>query len=247
MAKIYEALENSQGKLRVLNKLPEVAPPRPPMISPSSKFTQSVMEEEIRLYQNLEALLPDTTKKIIQFIGSREGEGTSTIVRDFAEVSATKFGRMVLILDADQHHPSQHLFFHVVSERGWQEVARENGPIETALHQFGETRLFISPSSEYSASHPHIYDSLLIDVFWKKLRQRFDLILIDSPPATLSGDGLVISSKVDGVVLVVEAEKTRWPVVENVRDRIKSSGGNILGIVLNKRRYHVPEWIYKRL
>ena len=72
-------------------------------------------------------------------------------------------------------------------------------------------------------------------------------ILVDSPPATTSTDGLAISSKVDGVVLVVEAEKTRWPVAETVRDRIKSSGGNILGIVLNKRRYYIPEWIYKKL
>ncbi len=247
MAKIYEALENSRGKLKVLDKLPGVVPVRTPMFSPPSKFTQSVTEEEIRLYQNLEALFPDPRKKVIQFIGSREGEGTSTVVREFARVSATKFGKSVLLLDADQHHPSQHLFFHIVPERGWQEVARENGPIEKALHQFGETRLFISPSSEYSASHPHIYDSLLIDLFWKKLRQRFDLILIDSPPATLSADGLAISSKADGIVLVVEAEKTRWPVVENVRDRIKSSGGNILGIVLNKRRFYIPDFIYKRL
>jgi Mrp family chromosome partitioning ATPase len=52
---------------------------------------------------------------------------------------------------------------------------------------------------------------------------------------------------VDGVVLVVEAEKTRWPVAETVRDKIKNSGGNILGIVLNKRRYYIPDWIYNKL
>jgi Mrp family chromosome partitioning ATPase len=124
---------------------------------------------------------------------------------------------------------------------------RDNGPIEKALHQYGETRLFISPSSQNFVSNPPIYNSLLLDVFWKKLKQRFDLILVDSPPATTSTDGLAISSKVDGVILVVEAEKTRWPVAENVRDRIKRSGGNILGIVLNKRRFYIPDFIYKRL
>jgi capsular exopolysaccharide synthesis family protein len=205
------------------------------------------MEGEGRLYQNLEALLPDTTKKIIQFIGSREGEGTSTVVREFARVSASKFGKLVLLLDADQYHPTQHLFFNIQLGRGWQEVVRDNGPIEKALYQIGESRLFISPSSQNFASNPQIYNSLLIDVFWKKLRQRFDLILVDSPPVTTSTDGLAISSKVDGIVLVVEAEKTRWPVAENVRDRIKRSGGNILGIILNKRRYYIPESIYRRL
>ena len=245
MAKIYEALENA--KIEVLKGSPEISPSRPSVRSSSSKFSELVVEKEIRVYQNLAAVISDSTKKVVQFIGSREGEGTSTVVREFARVSATKFGKSVLLLDADQHHPSQQRFFHIAAECGWQEVVRDNGPIEKAFHQYGETRLFISPSSQNFASNPQIYNSLLLDVFWKKLKQRFDLILIDSPPATTSTDGLAISSKVDGVILVVEAEKTRWPVAENVRDRIKRSGGNILGIVLNKRRYHIPEWIYKRL
>ena len=245
MAKIYEALENA--RLEVVKGSPKTPQPRRRVILSSPRFPKGIMEKEARVYQTLAALVPDPNRKIIQFIGSRQGEGTSTVVREFARVSATKFGRSVLLLDADQHHPSQHLFFHIVPKGGWQEVARENGPVDTALYQFGETKLFISPSSEYSASHPYVYDSLLIDAFLKRLRQRFDLILIDSPPATTSTDGLAISPKVDGVVLVLEAEKTRWPVAESVRDRIMRSGGNILGIVLNKRRFHIPDFIYKRL
>lgn len=247
MSKIYEALENAKIGLEELDEFSKVSPSRSRLISSPSKFSELVIEKEVRLYQSLAALIPDTTKKIIQFISSREGEGTSTVVREFARVSAMKFGKMVLLLDADRYHPTQHLFFHIKSECGWQEVVRDNTPIDKALHQFEETRLFISPSSQNFASNPQIYNSLLIDVFWKKLRQRFDLILIDSPPATTSTDGLAISAKVDGVVLVLEAEKTRWPVVESVRDRIKRSGGNILGIILNKRRYYIPESIYRRL
>ena len=205
------------------------------------------LDKEIRLYQNLAVLIPDSSRKIIQFIGSREGEGTSTVIREFARVSASKFGKLVLLLDADQHHPTQHLFFNIQPECGWQEVLENNGPIDKALYQSGETRLFVSPSSQNFISNLHMLNSLLIDDFWKKLRERFDLILIDSPPATISADGLALSSKVDGIVLVVEAEKTRWPVAESVKDRINRSGGNILGIVLNKRRYYIPEWIYKKL
>jgi len=245
MTKIYEALEHA--KIEVLNGEPEISPPRPRVSSSSSRFSEMVVEKEIRVYQSLAAVISDSTKKVIQFIGSREGEGTSTVIREFARVSVSKFGKLVLLLDADQYHPTQHLFFSVYPECGWQEVVRDNGPIEKALYQIGESRLFLSPSSQNFASNPSIFNSLLIDVFWKKLKQRFDLILVDSPPATTSTDGLAISSKVDGIVLVVEAEKTRWPVAENVRDRIKRSGGNILGIVLNKRRYYIPSFIYKRL
>jgi len=45
----------------------------------------------------------------------------------------------------------------------------------------------------------------------------------------------------------VEAERTRWEVAENARKSIKSGNGNVLGVVLNKRRYHIPNWLYKRL
>jgi Mrp family chromosome partitioning ATPase len=78
-------------------------------------------------------------------------------------------------------------------------------------------------------------------------RTRFDLVLIDSPPLETSSDGLAMVRKADGVVLVIEAEKTRWPVVQNLRDSVIQHGGNILGVVFNKRRYYVPGWVYKRL
>lgn len=230
-----------------LNRAPEKVPFRPRFLPHTKKVLGLGLDKEIRLYQNLSVLIPDSSKKIIQFIGSREGEGTSTVVREFARVSASKFGKLVLLLDADQYHPTQHLFFNIQPECGWQEVLRDNGTIDRALYQIGETRLFVSPSSKNFVSNLQILNPLLIDDFWKKLRERFDLILIDSPPATISADGLVLSSKVDGIVLVVEAEKTRWPVAESVKDRINRSGGKILGIVLNKRRLYIPEWVYKRL
>lgn len=69
-----------------------------------------VIEKEIHVYQNLAAVISDSTQKVVQFIGSREGEGTSTVVREFARVSASTFGKLVLLLDADQYHPTQHLF-----------------------------------------------------------------------------------------------------------------------------------------
>ena len=247
MTKIYEALENAKMGLGDLDEPPKRSPSRSRLSSSPLRVSELVIEKEFNVYQNLAALVPDPTRKIIQFIGSREGEGTSTVVREFARVSATKFGKSVLLLDADYHHPTQHLFFNIQPEFGWQDVVGDNEAIDKALYQIGETRLFISPSSKNFASNPPISNSLLIDVFLKKLRQRFDLILVDSPPATTSTDGLTMSSKVDGIVLVVEAEKTRWPVAENVKERITKSGGKILGIVLNKRRFYIPEFIYKRL
>ena len=76
------------------------------------------------------------------------------------------------------------------------------------------------------------------------MRQRFDFTIIDAPPLRANADGIYLSGLVDGVLLVVNAGKTpRW-VVQNVQKQIADAGGKIIGVVLNKRRYHVPRWLY---
>jgi Mrp family chromosome partitioning ATPase len=86
-----------------------------------------------------------------------------------------------------------------------------------------------------------------MDPFLGAIRQQFDLLVIDSTPITKSPDGLGIVPRTDGVILVVEAEKTKWTVVENTKQQIQNVGGNILGMVLNKRNYHIPNFIYRFL
>ncbi len=76
-----------------------------------------------------------------------------------------------------------------------------------------------------------------------KLRQQFDLVLVDSPPVTVSAEGLVIARHVDGVVLVVEADNTRWSVAKQVKARIIEAEGNILGVLFNKQKSYIPTWI----
>jgi Mrp family chromosome partitioning ATPase len=83
--------------------------------------------------------------------------------------------------------------------------------------------------------------------FLGALRECFDLVLIDCAPATVFPDSIALSRKADGVVLVIEAESTRWPVAETVHKQITNAGGKVVGIVFNKRRYYIPGFVYKRI
>jgi Mrp family chromosome partitioning ATPase len=58
---------------------------------------------------------------------------------------------------------------------------------------------------------------------------------------------LVIGAKVDGVILTLESGKARRSVALKAKKEIEESGGKFLGVVLNKREYYIPKWIYKRL
>ena len=79
------------------------------------------------------------------------------------------------------------------------------------------------------------------------LRVSFDNILIDCGSLYKSADAAVLASSVDGVVIVVEAGRSRRDQIVNAQRTVAQAGGNFLGFVLNKRRYPVPEWLYRRL
>jgi Mrp family chromosome partitioning ATPase len=72
-------------------------------------------------------------------------------------------------------------------------------------------------------------------------------MLFDSPAINASGDALAIASKVDGVVLVVLSDKTRREVAQSAVRRLEAARAKVLGVVLNRRKMPIPEWIYKRL
>jgi protein-tyrosine kinase len=247
MGKIFEALEKAQ---RERERKGERKPPLfvvSPGERPSGGFEVAAEDEMVTLSRNIDALLEGSPRKVIQFIGPQGGEGASTVIRDFAMVSAARFGKSVLLLDADPRSPSQHLFFHLQPQFGWGEILRNKRTFRKAICRIGKTSLHVYPTPPGPASLPEALFSPGIKEFWDAAKEKFDLVLIDSAPASASPDGIALSRFMDGVVLVLAADKTRKPVAENLKNQIVQNGGNLLGMVFNNRRYHIPEAVYKRL
>jgi hypothetical protein len=114
MSKIYDALQIAYGeKLAAKNEpmeLPSVSVSSHSLlqIKNSSSIPKCYKESELMVMaQNIAALLPGPDKNVIQFIGSRKGEGTSTLVREFAMVSAQHSHKPVLLIEPDLMQPSQ--------------------------------------------------------------------------------------------------------------------------------------------
>jgi len=244
MSKIYEALEYARkkqpelAKKAVLSAVRKTTAPRGP--------EPDLEEEMVRLFQVLDPCVADPKKRILQFIGSKEGEGASTTARQFAAVAARRFGKSVLLLDADQKNASQ-CHFYKINTTGWSDALMNGEPIEKAIQQVGESTLYVSGISENSYSIAKLFSSPRIDACFEDLKQKFDIIVIDSPASHISSDGLAVSNKVDGVILVIEAENTRAPIAEKTKEDIIQSGGKLLGILFNKRKFYIPPFIYERL
>ena len=246
MSKIYVALQQAYRQKRASSRSDEVIIPQNLAFNEKNEKVE-IEEEMLSLYKVIESMLPDVGNRVVQFIGSHAGEGTSTIVREFARVTAERVRRSVLLLDADRYQATQSQFFLVPSRYSWINVLQESGEVGSAIHRVGESDLSFSPACDYRDCTSELFNSPRFEGFWANLKAKFDLVLIDSPPLTVSPDALALASKVDGVVLVVEAEKTKWRTARYVREQIEMVGGKILGIVFNKRRYYIPQSIYKNL
>lgn len=84
-------------------------------------------------------------------------------------------------------------------------------------------------------------------VYFEQLRREYPYILIDCPSLREAEHALILASLVDGVVLVVEANRTQKEQFLYAERAIENAGGRILGHVLNKRTYVIPEWLHRRM
>ena len=81
----------------------------------------------------------------------------------------------------------------------------------------------------------------------KRWTGEYKVVVFDMPPVWDPGFSARLASQVDGVILVLEAEKVRWEVARQAKEFLGQTNANLVGAVLNKRQFHIPEWMYKRL
>ncbi len=91
------------------------------------------------------------------------------------------------------------------------------------------------------------FESQRFDGFLNKVRNSFDFVIFDCAPVPGFPDTQTLCSKVDGVILVITFDKTRRQVALRAKKELEDAGANILGVVINRRKYYIPDWIYRRL
>jgi uncharacterized protein involved in exopolysaccharide biosynthesis/Mrp family chromosome partitioning ATPase len=180
---------------------------------------------------------------IVQVIASGIGEGVSSLARDLALVAARTGRTRVLLLDLSA--PGDVQVKALLGEFGAtisQTRQLMAAPRDVVIHRLGLETLYVSEIRGTPSAGPSVW----IDLF-PTLRTDFDLVIIDSPSSDRSHDGIMLAPDLDVTFLIVEAEKTRSAVAQNLRDRILDAGGCIGGVILNKRRFYLPGFIYRYL
>ncbi len=239
MSKLYEVLEAARQEREKLgaDRIPE------PAFEPVYSRNEA---EIIRLYQAIDAALPKEGSRVVQFIGTRAGDGCSTIVRDLASIAANGLRESVLLVDLGKPFEEVTVASDITFRHHLDQPPAGPTSLDGGLRQVEKSSLYITSLCSRSDVSASMVASGYPDL-WERLRDRFSLILIDSPPASASPLGFSVLRKTDGVVLVIRAEKTRWPAAVSLKERILAEGGKIIGAVYNDRRYYIPGWLYKYL
>jgi Mrp family chromosome partitioning ATPase len=180
---------------------------------------------------------------VVQLIAARNGEGTSSLARDLCLIAVQEVGLRVLLLDIDGPGKGQADWVRATLAAPLSLAGSiATGPVELAVLRVGTTRLHVGEPKGDLAVPPSAWAGIL-----NLLRARFDLVVVDCPSLARSFDGVLMAPHVDGSLLVVEAQSTRATQVQALRDRLVEIGGKVLGSILNKRRYHIPQAIYDRV
>ncbi len=185
--------------------------------------------------------------KVLLFVGATVGTGTSTTASNFAATLARDSQTKVLLINANFRPQSKEPVKALRNPDSDQNVALA-GLLEaesTLMGATGAGNLCILPNRTKTALPASLFQSAAFDQFLKTVRERFDHVIIDAPPLQGIPESIVLSKKADGVVLVVDAGSTRRRAGLWAKQQIEEAGGRILGVVLNKRRFYIPNWLYR--
>jgi capsular exopolysaccharide synthesis family protein len=184
---------------------------------------------------------------VLAVMACRRHEGVSTIAANLALTLSQHDNGHVLLVDANICNPSIHHTFNLNLSPGLTDVLT-NG------QRHGDTIQFLTDQKLHVLSagnaNGNTSETFISDAFSKLLismKNHYHFVVIDVPALDNASSATRLAGLCDGVVLVIEAEKLRWEVAQKTREQLEQSNANVLGVVLNKRRYHVPQWLYKTL
>ena len=225
---------------------PGILPDLPPGLLRRSGF--DLDREMSRLAAALNAVeRPEGEGIVIHIAAVQAGEGASTLARELATHLADHSRRPILLVDGDDDGRAQARWFGLAASEGIADRHLDGRPIEPAFAPIGNSPLHVGLLADDPAAITSATERQSMAALYTHFRRNFAVTIVDCPPLADAPDMVALSRHADGVVLLVEAGRTRGPVVSRARDMIADAGGRVLGVALNKRRDYIPDFIYRLL
>lgn len=165
---------------------------------------------------------------------SLPGEGKSMVSANLA-VALAQSGAKVILIDADLHRPRQHRIFGLVNNMGLTSaLLSEEADARQYLRRTPLPTLHVLTSGPLPPNAAELVGSQRMQRMLTLLRQHADVILIDCPPCAVVADAAVISTLIDGVIMVVEVGRTKRDIAWRAVDTLRQVDAHMVGVVLNR-------------
>jgi len=248
MGKTYEALERAEKEFQKnIQETPNdshkvIVVKRPgkfPMQMPSDRF----MEVKTKL----DTSFPLGSVKTILFTGTAHGVGCSTTAAGFANTMTQHCRLNVLLIDANLRSQNLHEVFNIEYNHGLADLLTKEEKKISLFKRMDQGNLYLIPCGKKASVPPAIFESTRFTRILKLMREKFDYVILNAPPVNSYAETKVMGKKVDGVMLVIASGKTRKQVALKAKQELENAGAKVLGVILNRRKHYIPDWVYKRL
>jgi capsular exopolysaccharide synthesis family protein len=170
--------------------------------------------------------------KVIQITSPVPGDGKSTLSSNLA-VTMAQSGRSVLLIDADFRRPRIAKLFNIESDKGMATAVAGACELDEAIHASSIPGLSIMPGGKRPSNPAELLSSQRFADLMGALREKFDMIIVDTPPLLAVSDPSAIAAVVDGVVLTMRLRRNVKPLVVRASRILESVDAKLLGIVVN--------------
>ncbi|NBC37655.1 polysaccharide biosynthesis tyrosine autokinase [Novosphingobium sp. FSY-8] len=171
--------------------------------------------------------------QVMMLTSAQPAEGKSTSSTSLATILA-KAGHKVLLIDADLRRPTLHRVTDYDNDRGLSTYLANNGGLADTVRPATQANLFVMTSGPVPQSPTELLSSVRMRQLLDEARREFNVVIIDSPPVLGLADAPLLATQVDGVIMIVEADRSRRGALKTAMRRLLAVRPTVLGGVLTK-------------
>ena len=238
MSKIYEAVKKAaEERERTRERVTSQAVT---LLTDVPTHASAAEEDYQRLRASLVSIAVPSGLHTVLLTAPRHGEGTTTVALGLAASLAKERETRVLLVEGNFRSPTFRTLLPLSGDAGVLDFAAGRATPEALALRLEPLNLSVITAGQPARTDISVE---IVEVLIARLQSQYDFILIDGPPVNSYADASVLSTKVDGVILVIEADQTPVSEAETAKRQLDRVGARILGVVLNRRRSYIPAFL----
>jgi capsular exopolysaccharide synthesis family protein len=198
--------------------------------------------EQIRALRNrLATMNPDGDAKTLVVTSAVRGEGKTVTALNLAMAFAELERQEVCVVDADLRRPSIERYLNLNSDLGLADILLGRTSLERVLRPVGFRKLMLLGAGSRVNNPAEVLSQDRIDELFARLKERFQYVVVDTPPVLPCTDAGVVASRADGTLLVLRLEQSHRGQSKDALRNLQDLGANVLGAFVSEVRGQDPE------